>query len=272
MTHRVSRLILLLAVLLVPPLHADPAWVADELRLNLYPEPDENSEPIRVLSSGDLLETLDESEDGFVRVETSDGTAGWVDSGFLMEEPPARVRIESVADERDELAGEVTAQRETIDQLQSRVAELEEERDELAARAASRGQASSELEQRIASLEAERDRLSGTLAERDDRIEDLQAELEDLRDGGDSITDIAVLAQPVLFPGEAADTAATVPEESDEGDEETAAPPRPAAAALPLWTLPVAAGLLLLAAGLGAVLGYRLRERRIRQRLGGLSL
>ncbi|WP_406672181.1 TIGR04211 family SH3 domain-containing protein [Natronospira sp.] len=216
------------ALLLLLPLTAvaEPAWVIDRLFLSLYPEPDSTSERLDLLQSGDELERLGSVEDGFAQVETPDGTIGWVNQEFLVDSPPARVRID----------------------------EVEAERNELAERLANR-------DREIASLERERDKLENELADVQ-QLADSKPELE-----ADAVLTAEEMEGSRSAPGQA---------EGEAREAEITAATTESEPVVPAYQQPRFMGLLLafmLVGGLiGGLIGWLLRERRIRERLGGLSL
>lgn len=68
------------------------AHVTDKLLVGLYQEPDTATEPMRLLPSATPLEIL-QRRSGLIRVKLADGTEGWVESGYISEEKPARARL-----------------------------------------------------------------------------------------------------------------------------------------------------------------------------------
>lgn len=276
MTRNLSCLLLALALLAAPTgaqeteqENGPSAWVVDQLYLSLYPEPDSDAERLSLLASGDEVERLGETENGFVRVRLPDGTTGWADEQYLVDNPPARVRIDEVEAERDQLAEEVSTQSDTIASLRERVNALEAQRDQAASDTAS----AEALQNRIDNLQAERDQLAEALSQREERLASLEQANQELRErlpaeSEEPARDIVALAQPVLHPtaGEPAlATSSQTP--TDRAPDATASDFQ-----LSMGYLAASAGLMLLALVLAGLVGYRLRERQLRQRLGGLSL
>lgn len=245
------------------------AWIVDQLYLSLYPEPDSDAERLSLMVSGDRVERLDETENGFVRVRLQDGTSGWVNDQYLVDEPPARVRIDEVEAERDRLADEVAEQSDTIASLRERVNTLETQRNQAASEAASVEQ----LQARVNSLQAERDRLAEALSQRDERLASLERANQELREqrpeeSEEPPGDIVELAQPVLRPDNAEPALAASTQPASDEARASAGP----GLGLSAGYLAGSGALILLALVLAGVVGYRLRERQLRQRLGGLSL
>ena len=77
----------LLLLLLVSPLQA--AYITDKLVAGLYKDASLKDKPIKALASGTPLEVVSR-KNGFVKVRTSDGVIGYVESAYLTDEKPAR--------------------------------------------------------------------------------------------------------------------------------------------------------------------------------------
>jgi SH3 domain protein len=278
MIRSLTCLLLGFAVL-ATPLHAQQdsgqdetgpsAWIVDQLYLSLYPEPNSDSERIRLMVSGEEVQRLEEADNGFVRVRLENGTTGWLNGQYLVDEPPARVRIDDVEAERDQLAEDVSSQAETIASLREQVDTLEAERDQAARQAGSVG----ELQSRVNNLQAERDRLAEALSQRDERLASLEQTNQQLREqvsdqSEAALDDIVTLAQPVLEPENRQPLLAAGVQTGNEPDEATEA----RGPGLSMTHLATGSGVGILALALAGLAGYRLRERQLRQRLGGLSL
>jgi uncharacterized protein YgiM (DUF1202 family) len=80
---------------------AEPMFVADKLVLNVYSEPDQESERVASLETGDKVEVLDQLGQ-FMRVQLSDGREGWVGANYLTVDTPALVRLRAL--EKDQKA------------------------------------------------------------------------------------------------------------------------------------------------------------------------
>ena len=120
---------------------AETAYVTDKLRLGVHAAADTSDRAFVNLESGDRLEILEQNQ-FYARVNIPDGRQGWVRKTFLVDEEPARFRIQKVEQERDRFSAELTtlknkmAKREEIvsnleTQLASNVDRQEAERDEL---------------------------------------------------------------------------------------------------------------------------------------------
>ena len=97
------RVYTLIFVFMSAPLCAQEfAYVTDSLKLRLYTAPDDNSNVLLTLESGDSVEIL-ETQNGFSNVIAYDGSKGWVKSAFLVSEPPAKLLYYSVSEQNKEL-------------------------------------------------------------------------------------------------------------------------------------------------------------------------
>lgn len=90
MNPRASLVILFVAM--TSPVAAETVYVTDELRLGLYADETTTGRPLRSLVSGDAL-TVQERALTSLRVRTAQGDEGWVKSGYVVSEAPARFRI-----------------------------------------------------------------------------------------------------------------------------------------------------------------------------------
>jgi len=124
------RALLLLAAIALMALSATPgqaqeAWVMDrEVNLTLRTGAGQQYRIIGTLSTGDVATILTRG-DGWTKVRTADGKEGWVSAGFLQPNPPARIELERLQHNAEELrrqlaelsedAAELRATNETIE-------------------------------------------------------------------------------------------------------------------------------------------------------------
>lgn len=105
---------------------AETAYVTDLLRLGVHAAPDTSDRAFVSLESGDRLEILEQNQ-FYARVTISDGREGWVRKTFLVDEEPARFRIQKVEQERDRFAEELTALKNQMTKRDEIVSKLESE-------------------------------------------------------------------------------------------------------------------------------------------------
>ncbi len=111
------------------------AYISDRLNLGLYLQPDPAATPVKSLPSGMQVQIL-ETRDTFVRIRMVDGNEGWARAEFITTEPPAKVLLQQVTRERDQLreqlnsvaggeqhlSGQLTQARQKIQQLEQQLA------------------------------------------------------------------------------------------------------------------------------------------------------
>lgn len=87
---------------------AETAYVIDKLLVGVHQDRDLNSAIVKVLPTGTQLDVL--QRDGeLAEVRDGDGTVGWVDSAYLMEEAPAQLQVQTLSEENAELKRRLAA-------------------------------------------------------------------------------------------------------------------------------------------------------------------
>ena len=84
----------------------DILYVTDQLRLSLYPQANDKSGSLQLLSSGDKLAVIQISGN-YALVRTPNGKQGWVKRGFLVSEPTATLLLKLEKLKNEELAQEI---------------------------------------------------------------------------------------------------------------------------------------------------------------------
>jgi SH3 domain protein len=92
-----------------PTAAGQKAYISDRLILGLYAQPDPTAAPIKSLPSGLQVQIL-ETRDAFVRIRMVDGNEGWARAEFITTEMPAKVQLQQVTRERDQLRDQLNAQ------------------------------------------------------------------------------------------------------------------------------------------------------------------
>ena len=121
---RFAGLIAAVAIgVLAPAGYAQTEYVRDTLRINMRTGPGNQFRILRVLSSGDEVRKLDES-DGWVNIRTPDGQEGWVPTGYVTPElppsielPQSRAKLEQAQGRIQELEARLEAQTQAITEL-----------------------------------------------------------------------------------------------------------------------------------------------------------
>ncbi len=113
-----------LILLSATPGQAQESWVMDkEVNLTLRTGAGTQYRIIGTLATGDVV-TILERGDGWTRVRTADGKDGWIVAGFLQTSPPARIELERLQHETEDL-------RRQVDDLSQKTTELRTANDEI---------------------------------------------------------------------------------------------------------------------------------------------
>lgn len=92
-----SLLILSIAAMMAPVyVQAETKYVSDHLVITVRTGQGTEYQIIKTLGSGEHVEVLETTENGYSRIETSDGTEGWVRTQYLKSEPAAREKLLNV--------------------------------------------------------------------------------------------------------------------------------------------------------------------------------
>ena len=122
--------LLLLAVIALTTLsatasQAQQAWVMDrDVNLTLRTGAGTQYRIIGSLTTGDVA-TIMSRGDGWTKVRTEQGKEGWVSAGFLQASPPARIELERLERDTEELRRQVAKLSETATDLRASKDELE---------------------------------------------------------------------------------------------------------------------------------------------------
>ena len=101
------RQLWLLPILAVAPaIHAETAYVIEQLVVNVNSAPDASGERVATIKSGEAVEVLDRQGDQ-VHVHLPNGTEGWVRKSYLSAEEPVQHRLAERTAEVDKLKQDV---------------------------------------------------------------------------------------------------------------------------------------------------------------------
>ncbi len=140
MKTRATVAVMFVGVLIAGFVSAESVWVSDQFEVMLRTGPSTSNAIERMLPSGTRLEVLErDTETGYSRVRTSGGTAGWVLTRYLMNEPSAREqlqtltqRLTSANQEGTSLSTQLLAVQGEYDAAKRRIESLETDREALA--------------------------------------------------------------------------------------------------------------------------------------------
>jgi len=102
---------------------AGTAYVIDRLTVGIHADKTLNSPILKMVPTGTPLDVLERDGD-FARVQTPDGTEGWVDTSYLMSEQPATLKVVALEAEHRETAAALRDARAEIEALREQIAEL----------------------------------------------------------------------------------------------------------------------------------------------------
>jgi len=111
----------------------DRQYVTDQLRLSLYANPDAQSQVLKLLQSGDLLE-IEEISGPYALVTAPGGTRGWVKRGFLVTKPTSNLLLREEQEKTKALEAEIEKLNNSkviIDQYENDMDKLVDKIDEL---------------------------------------------------------------------------------------------------------------------------------------------
>jgi SH3 domain protein len=114
-----------LTALSATPAQAQEAWVMDkEVSLTLRTGAGTQYRIIGSLTTGDVATILARG-DGWTKVRTAEGKEGWVSAGFLQASPPARIQLERLERNTEELRRQVAELSEKTADLRTTNEEIE---------------------------------------------------------------------------------------------------------------------------------------------------
>lgn len=118
----------LVALALASPVApAATVYVIDDIAVGLHAERRTDSAVLTMVRSGVELEVL-ERDGNLLRVRTRDGTEGWLDGNYAVDDPPARAQLRAAASTNEALHAELSALRRETDRLRSDLFDAEESR------------------------------------------------------------------------------------------------------------------------------------------------
>ena len=119
-----------LTTLSATPGQAQEAWVMDrEVNLTLRTGAGTQYRIIGSLKTGDVATILSRG-DGWTKIRTAEGKEGWVSAGFMQAGPPARVELERLERDAEELRRQVAELSEKTTDLRATKDELETDDEE----------------------------------------------------------------------------------------------------------------------------------------------
>jgi SH3 domain protein len=156
------RLIIWVLALLPLMAAADTAYVTDNLRLGLHAAEDTSDRAFRVLESGQPMEVLLRAGN-YANVRLPDGTEGWVKTGYLVDEKPAKLIVAETAAERDALAAELAEAKAAFAEPAATIENLQSEATGLTTQLDSAQSQITQLQEENASIQGMKERYRGSV-------------------------------------------------------------------------------------------------------------
>jgi len=132
-----GKYLFLLLTLFAGSAMAETIYVHDYLRLGIRANPNSTDVPIAVVTTGDALDVLDETE-GYYKVRSESGFEGWVSKSYVSTEMPARLKFEKLQERFDKQQTEMATLRQQLaektqdaEEMDKRITELLDENGKL---------------------------------------------------------------------------------------------------------------------------------------------
>ena len=119
---RAFCLAMIVVLTMLGPLQTEAAYLVDRLLIAIHQDRTPESTIIEVIPTGSQIEVLS-VEGEFARIRTSDGTTGWVATGYVTEQKPAQLRLTELQNSAEKSGSELRAAQATIDALQVQLRE-----------------------------------------------------------------------------------------------------------------------------------------------------
>jgi len=117
----------LILSLFVPTVFAKTLYITDVLYVTIRDSYMENSNSIKTLKSGVMLEEIGEEQEGYAFVRTEDGIEGWIKSRYLVDEPVAALKLDKIQARLEKLNSENKDFKEKYNQARKKQKEAEKE-------------------------------------------------------------------------------------------------------------------------------------------------
>lgn len=125
------RFWLVLTLFLPATVMAATKYVSDELVITLRTGQGNQYQIIKTLTSGTLLTVLEETQTGYTRVRTPNGTEGWVRTQYLSDKPPAAEELAKTQEKLAKLQDKLSQTQQELSEVRKQKTQLEGEHDKL---------------------------------------------------------------------------------------------------------------------------------------------
>lgn len=141
---------------------AETAYVTDNLRLGLHTAEDTSDRPFRTLESGQPMEVLLRTGN-YANIRLPEGTEGWVKTGYLVTEKPAKLIVAETMAERDALTVELASAKAAFAEPAATIENLQGEASDLKSQLDSAQSQVAELQEENASIQGMKERYRGSV-------------------------------------------------------------------------------------------------------------
>ncbi|MGD8560185.1 MAG: TIGR04211 family SH3 domain-containing protein, partial [Gammaproteobacteria bacterium] len=113
----VSVMMVAVSLIITEQAHAQSLYVTDKISIGIYRDSSVESERIKSLPSGAIVNVLT-TENGFTRIRTTDNIEGWVQSKFLSNEKPTQIAYVQLASKYQALQQKLQNQQQQLTGMQ----------------------------------------------------------------------------------------------------------------------------------------------------------
>lgn len=158
------RFLLVLVLLTGLPMavHAQTAYVTDSLRLGIHRAQDTSDSAFRMLESGQVVEILSQNRN-YAQVRLPDGTVGYVKVAYLVDDKPAKLIVNEVQAENEQLQERLAELNAAFSQPAATIESLETQMAETEAALETMRSENSTLRSRAESLESRQEAYKNSL-------------------------------------------------------------------------------------------------------------
>ena len=107
-------------MLVILPVQAADVYITDKLKAGLHEDKSLDSPIVKIVATGTRLEVV-KKEDRLTFVRDAEGTTGWINNDYLMNQAPTAASIGSVQTRANNLEKRLSESRETIISLQDQL-------------------------------------------------------------------------------------------------------------------------------------------------------
>ena len=105
---------------------AKPRYISDELIVTVRQGQGNHTPIIKTIKSGERIDVLEETDTGYAKIKTSDGTEGWIRTQFLSDEPVAAQKLVKVQDKLAQLDTSNQSLKKELKELRAEKATVDE--------------------------------------------------------------------------------------------------------------------------------------------------